>query len=79
MKPSMGEKDRGDYHLDSNTVNVEIFAQYIISRISRRVLDAQRFGVSENYDYNRTNRTNCYVHENLITRICLPEVDVRKI
>ena len=28
-------------------VNVEIFAQYIFSRISGRVLDAQKFDMSE--------------------------------
>ena len=32
------------------TVNVDIFAQYIFSRISRRALDARKF------DQNRTNR-----------------------
>ena len=31
------------------TVNVEIFAQYIFSRISRRPLDARKFDVRENY------------------------------
>ena len=36
------------------TVNVEMFAQYIFSRISRRAIDARKFGVSENY--NRTTR-----------------------
>ena len=40
------------------TVNVEIFAQYIFSRISRRALDARKFDVSENYYHNRTNRIN---------------------
>ena len=59
-------------------MNLEIFAQYIILRILRRVLDARKFGVSENYNYNRTNRTNCYVHENLIMRTCLLEVDAIK-
>ena len=42
----------------------------------------RQFGVSENYNYNRTNRTNCYVRENLkkkvIMRICLLVVDARK-
>ena len=36
-------------------VNVEIFAQYIFSR---RALDGRKFDVSENYNHNRTNRTN---------------------
>ena len=30
-----------------HTVNVEMFAQYIFSRISRRVLGAQKYDVSE--------------------------------
>ena len=38
------------------TVNIEIFAQYIFSRISRRAIDARKFDVSENYNHNRTNR-----------------------
>ena len=31
----------------SSTVNVEMFAQYIFSRISRSVLGAQKYDVSE--------------------------------
>ena len=34
------------------TVNVEMFAQYIFSRISRRVVDARKYDVSE--------KLNCY-------------------
>ena len=30
-----------------NTVNVESFAQYIFWRISRRIIDAQKYDVSE--------------------------------
>ena len=30
------------------TVNVEIFAHYLFSRISRRALDARKYDVSEN-------------------------------
>ena len=37
-----------------STVNVDIFARYIFSRISCRALDARKFDVSENH--NRTNR-----------------------
>ena len=37
------------------TVNVEIFAQYIFSHISRMVLDAQKYDVSENLNHNRLN------------------------
>ena len=49
---------------DYNTVNVDIFAQYIFSLISRRALDARKFDVSENYYHNGTNRINLYVGEN---------------
>ena len=37
-------------------VNVEIFAQYIFSRILRRVLDASKFEVNDNKNHDRTNR-----------------------
>ena len=47
-----------------NTVNVEIFARYIFSRISPRAIDARKFNVSENYYHNRTNRINWHVREN---------------
>ena len=42
------------------TVNVETFAQYIFSLISRRAIDARKFDVSE----NRTNRIKWYVRKN---------------
>ena len=48
-------------------VNVDIFAQYIFSRILRRALDAQKFDVSENYHHKRTNRISWYVREKLAT------------
>ena len=38
-----------------HTVNIEIFAEYIFSRISRRAIDARKFDVSENYNHNGTN------------------------
>ena len=41
------------------TVNIEIFAQYIFSRISRRALDARKFDVSENYNHNTTINSIC--------------------
>ena len=34
--------------IEKRTVNVEISAQYIFSRISRSAVDAQKYGVSEN-------------------------------
>ena len=61
-----------------STVNVEIFAEYIFSRISRRAIDVRKFDVSENYNHNKTIRINWYVHENITTRICLLGLDVRK-
>ena len=60
------------------TVNVEIFAQYLSSRISRRALDAQKFDVSENYYHNSTNRINLYVRESLTSQICLLGLDAQK-
>ena len=60
------------------TVNVEIFAQYIFSCISRRAFDARKFDVSENYYHYRTNRINWYMRENLAARICLLMLDARK-
>ena len=41
--------------IGENNVNIEIFAQYIFSGISRRVLYAQNVEVSENYNHNRKN------------------------
>ena len=38
-----------------NTVNVETFAQYIFSRISRRALDARKYDVSENINHYKLN------------------------
>ena len=62
------------------TVNVEIFAQYIFLRISRRALDARKFDVSENYNHNnkRTIRNKQLMRENLSTRICVLGLDARK-
>ena len=45
--------------LDMNTVNVEIFAQYIFSHISRRVLGARNYDVSEKMNHYSANRINC--------------------
>ena len=44
-----------------------MFVQYILSHISRRALDAQKFDVSENCYHNSTHRINWYVCENLIS------------
>ena len=61
-----------------STVNVEIFTQYIFSRISRRALDAQKFDVSETYYHNRTNRINWHMHKNWAVQICLLMLDAQK-
>ena len=47
------------------TGNVEMFAQYIFSRISRRVLYARKYNLSEKINHNKSNRINCYMRENL--------------
>ena len=41
------------------TVNVEIFAQYIFSHISRMVLDARKYDVSEKINSYSLKRINC--------------------
>ena len=43
------------------TVHIEIFAQYIFSRISPRAVDARKFDVSEMYYHNRRHRINWHV------------------
>ena len=50
------------------TVNVEIFAQYIFSRISRKVLGVLKYDVSEKINHYGASRNNCYMRENLSTR-----------
>ena len=37
------------------TVNIEIFAQYIFSRISHMVSDARKYDVRENINHYRSN------------------------
>ena len=51
-----------------NTVNVEIFAQYIVSRVSRRALDARKYDASEKIDYYSANRNTCLMRGKLSTR-----------
>ena len=65
--------------VNTPTVNVDIFTQYIFSCISRRALDARKFDVSKNYYQNRKNRINWYVRENLVARICLLVLNTQKI
>ena len=60
------------------TVNVETFAQYIFSRISRRALDAPKFDVSEKFNQNRTNRNKQHMRKKLTARICVIGLDARK-
>ena len=61
-----------------STVNVDVFAQYIFSHISRRVLHGWKFDVSKNYNNNRINIINWYVCKNIITPISIRELDARK-
>ena len=68
----------GPCYTHLGTVNVEIFAQYIFSCISRMALDARKFDVSENYNHNRTNRNKQHMRENLTARIFLIGLDARK-
>ena len=41
------------------TVNVDIFAQYIFSHISRSVLGARKYDVSEKLNHYSANRSSC--------------------
>ena len=51
-----------------HTVNVYIFAQYIFSHISRRVLDARKYDVSEKINHYNSDRINYRMRENWSTR-----------
>ena len=48
----------GKHSHDQNTVNVEICAQYIFLRISRRVVDTRKYDVSEKMNCFSANRIN---------------------
>ena len=63
---------------ETYTINVEIFAQYIFSRISRSALDARKYDVSEKMKHYRSNRINYKMRENLSTRKCHQGLDARK-
>ena len=49
----MGQKFNSNNIEIQSTLNVEFFAQYIFSHISRRNLDARKFDVNDNYNHNR--------------------------
>ena len=66
------------FFLSPQTVNVEMFAQYIHLRISRRALNAHKLDVSKNCDCKRTNRNKQHMRENLTARICLKGLDAQK-
>ena len=61
------------------TVNLGIFFKYIFSCMSRMVLDARKYDVSEKFNQNSTKRTNCYLRKNLVARKCLLRLDARKL
>ena len=61
-----------------STVNVEIFVQYIFSRISRSALDARKYDVCEKMKHYRSNRINYKMREKFSTRKCHQGLDVRK-
>ena len=50
------------------TVNIDIFAQYLFSHISRMVSDVRKYDVSENLDNYRLDRISYRLHENMSTR-----------
>ena len=61
-----------------STVNVEIFAQYIFSRISRSALYARKYDVSEKMKHYRPNRIIYKMREHLSSRKYHQELDARK-
>ena len=60
------------------TVNVEIFAQYIFSRISRMFSNARKYDVSENLNHYMLNRNRYKMCENMSTRKWHIWLDARK-
>ena len=62
----------------SDTVNVEIFGQYIFSRISRMVSDARKYDMSENLNHYRLNGIRYKIRQNMSTRKCHKGLDARK-
>ena len=51
-------------------VNVDIFEQYIFSRILRMVSDAGKYDVSENLNHYRLSGIRYKMRENMSTRKC---------
>ena len=60
------------------TVNVEIFAQYIFSRISRMVSDAQKYDMSEYLNRYRINGIRYKMRENMSKQKCQIGLDAQK-
>ena len=60
------------------TANVEIFAQYIFSRILRMVSYARKYDVSENLNHYRLDRIRYKMRENISTRNGHIWLDARK-
>ena len=58
MSDLLGKSNLSLAWLEIYTVNVEIFAQYIFSRILRSALDARKYDVSEKMKRYRSNRIN---------------------
>ena len=58
------------------TVNVDIFAHDIFTRISRMVSDVRRYDVSENLNHYRTNKIRYKMRVNMSTRKCHIGLDV---
>ena len=61
-----------------HTVNVEIYAQYIFSRISRMVPYARKYDVSENLNHYRLDGIRYKIRENMSTRKGHIRLDARK-
>ena len=66
------------YPKEDATVNIEIFTQYIFSRISRMALHARKYDVSEKMNQTSTEKTNSYMRENLVALNCSLRLYARK-
>ena len=63
------------YKCSLHTVNVDIFVQYILSRM---VSDTRKYDVSENLNHYRLNGIMYKMCKNMSTRKCYKGLDARK-
>ena len=56
------------YTVGGSSMNIEYFAQYIFSRISRSAVHVKKYDVTEQFQYYGANRINSQIHENLMVQ-----------